>query len=444
MTDEEERYRTAVVALKSAMSPEEWLERRKKFELWQVGASSNKSDPYPAALRPDDAFGWYIFVGELALERPYALDPDEAARVLPILAGLADRWEFASRVKGMEAKLKELAGPRRTTPDSGFFEIATALAYAAEGFDVAFIPEEPGIRKTPDLSATRGSVEVFIECKRQVAPGEYGLIQQENWNRLWAPLEKKLLEVGNSVWLKIEFRVELSQIDGDYLPTKLALGIALVDREMVLIDNELVKVEAKPVPLRRVATHLADNYVKVRGTQERALLGEAWATPRASMESTCIGRRMRPNASTPAWMARSFWDTIIFGCGVSWKCVAERSIEMQARDLKALFARAIEQLPLDKAGIVHVMSETLAGNDVEKRRTEKVADSIRAFRLDRPVIGLLYHRVQAESPVDGPFNFDESVTDYWVRQGIQGLFPHFVFVPRSTSGRDGGHWEHYE
>ncbi|MFN3731636.1 MAG: hypothetical protein ACK4TV_05505 [Comamonas testosteroni] len=347
-------------------------------------------------------------------------------------------------MKGMDVKLKELAGPRRAAPDSGFFEIAVALAYAAEGFDVEFIPEEPGTRKTPDLYAKRGNVEIFVECKRQVAPGDYGLIQQENWKRLWKPLEKKLVEIGNSIWLKIEFQVELSQVESEYLPEKLNLAIALVDREMVLLDNELVKVEAKPVPLHRVAAHLSHNYVKVRGTQERGLLGGAWATPRASMESLCIGKRMTPNSSMPDWMARSFWDTISFGCGVSWKCVAERSIEMQARDLKALFSRAIEQLPLDKNGIVHVMSETLAGNDVEKRRTEKVADSIRTFRIDRPVVGLLYHRVQTESPVDGPFNFDESVTDFWISPEIKELFPHFAFVPRSTLGRDGGHWDHYE
>lgn len=443
MTDEEKGYRIALAALKSAMKPEEWIERRKNFELWQEGASSNESDPYPAAMKPDDTFGWYIFVGELALDRRYALDPDEAARVLPILAGLGERWEFASRVKGIDDKLKELAGPRRAEPDSGFFEIAVALAYAAEGFDVAFIPEERGIRKTPDIYVKRGDVEVFVECKRQQAPGEYGLIQQENWKRLWKPLEEKLVEIGNSVWLKIEFRVELSLIESNYLPEKLDFAIALVDQEMVLLDNELVRVEAKPVPLRRVAAHLANNYVKVRGTLERSLLGEAWATPRMSMESVCIGKRKTPDASTPEWMARSFWDTITFGCGVSWKCVAERSIDMQARDLKALFSRAIEQLPMDNKGIVHVMSETLSGNDVERRRTEKIEDSIKAFRCDRPVLGLLYHRIQAESPVDGAFNFDESVTDFWTHPERQKQFPRFAFVPKDTQGRDGGHWDHY-
>ena len=76
----------------------------------QSGPTSRETDPYPAEPRPaDDEFGWYIFVGEMALERPYSLDPDEAARVLPILTGLADRWEFASHVKRMLARLKELA-----------------------------------------------------------------------------------------------------------------------------------------------------------------------------------------------------------------------------------------------------------------------------------------------------------------------------------------------
>ncbi|RYF47155.1 MAG: hypothetical protein EOO38_12700, partial [Cytophagaceae bacterium] len=220
------------------------------------------------------------------------------------------------------------------------------------------------------------------------------------------------------------------------MPEKLNLGLAIVSQEMVLLDNDLVKVEAKPVPLEDVAAHLEDQYVKVRGTQERALLGGVWATPRSSMESTCIGAPMMPSESTPDWMARSFWDSISFGCGVTWKCTAENAIEMQARDLKALFARAIEQLPSERTGIVHVMSETLAGNDVEKRRSEKVARSIRTFAIDRPVVGLLYHRIQTESPIDGPFNMDESVTDYWIDEKVRPLFPHFVFVPRTIAGRE--------
>ncbi|WP_156516990.1 hypothetical protein [Delftia sp. GW456-R20] len=444
MPNEKELYRIGVLALKSAMKPEEWLDRRKKFELWQQGASSSESDPYPAAMKPSDIFGWYIFVGELALEDKYALDPSEAARVLPVLTGLAERWGFASRIKGMDIKLRELAGPRCAEPDSGFFEIAVALAYAEKGFDVTFIPEEPGIRKTPDLHVTRGDLEFFIECKRQVAPGEYGLIQKKNWKRLWEPLEKRLVEIGNSVWLKIEFRVELSSIESCYLVEQIEHKLANVDGEMVLLDNELMKVEAKPVPLDRVAAHLSEAFVKVRGTQERSLLGEAWAPPRASMESTCIGTRMKPIASMPDWIARSFWDTISFGCGATWKCVAERSIEMQARDVKALFSRAIEQLPMDKLGIIHIMSETLSGNDVEIRRTKKIEESIAAFSINRPVIGLLYHRIQTESPVKTVFNFDESVTDFWRVKGIKSQFPLFVFLPRETSKRDGGHWNHYE
>src|SRR4051794_13647452 len=96
---ESELQEVGLRILLSGMSAEDWAVRRKEFENWRELPSSPASDPYPATPRPmGDEFGWYVFNGEVATSDPYALDPDEAARILPILTGLADRWEFASRI----------------------------------------------------------------------------------------------------------------------------------------------------------------------------------------------------------------------------------------------------------------------------------------------------------------------------------------------------------
>lgn len=441
---EQERYRIGLDALRSPITDDEWTIRRSKFESWRTLPSSPSSDPYPSEARPiDDEFGWYLFNIETTLQDPYALDPDEAARILPIVSGLASRWHLARRVDGLQEKLKELAGPRRMTPDSALFEIAVALAYAEIGFDVSLIPEEPGVRKTPDLVVRKGDIKVFVECKRQSRLSEYQADELQHWNRIWAPVEALLIKIGNPVWLRIDFRTELSMFDEAYLVDRLTLGLSLVHAPTVLLDNELVKVEARPVQLDRLQAHLNDTFVKVGGTQERDLLGGQWASPRSTMESRCFGARMKPTTEIPAWKARSFWDRIDWGCGATWVCSAEQSIERKARDIKTLFARAIEQLPTEQLGIVHVAVDTLSGNDVEVRRTEKVMSSISTFRIDRPVVGLLLHRVQTESPPSAAFNFDESVTDFWVDKRLREDFPKFVFVPATTKARTGGHWEYY-
>lgn len=441
---ESDLYVAGLTALRRVLSPADWERRRATFEKWRQLSSTPDTDPYPGNPRPtDDEFAWYLFVVETALQDPYALDPNEAARILPIVTGFADRWDFAPKIIGLDQKLADLAGPRRHSPDSGLFEVAIALAYAATGFQVTLIPEQPGIKKTPDLKVSKSGIDVFVECKRQSKYSAYEGEERAHWQRLWAPLKHLLHEVGNPVWLRIEFRKELSSYTDMYLTDRLRVGIAMTHVEMVLIDDEYLKVEAKPTDMDAVRVHLNDVYVKVGGTQECALLGQSWAPARANMESSCRGVRMRPSQTLPPWKARSFWDEIHWGCGVSWVCSAEAAIERKARDIKALFARAIEQLPDDQPGIVHIAAETLSGNDVELRRTEKIMSSIKNFQLDKPVIGLLFHRIQSESPPDGAFNFDESVSDFWMDEKLRHEFPHFAFVPRTTETRPGGHWDYY-
>jgi len=441
---ESEMYQVGLRALLGAMSDEDWALRRTRFEDWRNLPSSPSSDPYPSTPRPaDDEFGWYVFTGEVAINDPHALDPDEAARVLPILIGLADRWQYASNITGLEQRLADLAGARRASPDNGLFEIAVALAYAARGLNVTLIPEQPGVQKTPDMKVLINGVDLYVECKRQSKFSAYEQAERAHWNRLWRPLEALLTEARAPLWLKVEFRRELSTYDDTYLADKLKFGIRIVTSELVLIDDEFIRVEAKPVDLPAVHSHLRDVYVKVRGTQERALLGGPWAPPRANMESVCTGRRMRPSRGMPAWKARSFWDQIDWGCGVAWQCTAEDAIERKARDVKSLFARAIEQLPNDSPGVVHIAAETLAGNDVEARRTKKIISSMREFRVEKPVLGLLLHRIQSESPPDSAFNFDESVTDFWQDSRLRDVSPRFVFIPRAVEPRTGGHWDYY-
>ena len=441
---ESELYEAGLRVLRGAMSAEDWAARRRQFEDWRELPSSPTSDPYPGTPRPTtDEFGWYVFISEVATTDPYALDPDEAARVLPILTGLADRWEFATSITGLEQRLADLAGARRANPDNGLFEIAVALAYAARGHAVTLIPEEPGLRKTPDMKVKIDGVDMYVECKRQSKQSAYEQVERMHWARLWQPLEALLSEQRAALWLRIEFRSELSTYEDSYLADQLRIGIRNVTSEVVLIDDDVIKIEAKPVDMSIVDAHLENVYVKVRGTQERALLGGQWAPPRANMESLCTGRRMRPSRRMPEWQARSFWDQIDWGCGVAWQSTAEGAIDRKARDVKSLFARAIEQLPANSPSVVHLAAETLAGNEVEARRTEKIIASIKEFRAEKPVLGLLFHRIQSESPPDSAFNFDESITDFWQDSRLQDVSPRFVFIPRSVEARTGGHWEYY-
>ena len=441
---EAEMYVVGLEILRGAMPSGDWATRRAALEAWRRSTSSPLTDPYPAGPRPgNDEFGWYLFVAEMAVNDPYGLDPDEAARVLPVVCGLASRWNHADRVVGLTEKLAELAGRRRATPDAGLFEVAVALAYAAEGFQVTMLPEQPGVKKTPDLKVAFENVDVYIECKRLSTFGDYEVKERQNWRRLWSSLEVQLRNQGNPLWLRIEFRRALDNYHDSYFEDRLKGLLTGITSEATVLDDDDIKFEARPVDLTKVGKHLKDVFVKVRGTQERALLGGTWAPPRAMMESFCLGDRMKPTSEIPPWKARSFWNKIHWGCGAAWLCTADESVDRKARDIKVLFSRAVEQLPADLPSIVHIAAETLSGNDVERRRTEKVEASVQDFRVDKPVMGMLFHRIQSESPPDGAFNFDESVSDYWRHPDLRDIFPRFVFLPMGLGSRKGGHWDYF-
>ena len=119
------------------------------------------------------------------------------------------------------------------------------------------------------------------------------------------------------------------------------------------------------------------------------------------------------------------------------------SIEKKARDVKDLLADAVKHVPDNKPSIIHIAVETLDGFDVERRRTEKIMQSIPSFITGKPVLGIRIHRFNSNQSVDKLFEFDETVERFQREVAQLVHIPDYVVLPLGVEMTRGAHWDLY-
>ena len=149
--ESDKALRAGLDLLKERLSDKDWAERRAKIISFLNDIPTRLDLASAKSIRVrDDEIGWYIFLAEQALDDPLCLDVNQAARNLPFISSLGKKVAYRRKIKGLDVKLEELLGKFKSQPDGLIFELLTAFSYAAEGWDVEFLPEAPG-QKMPDL-----------------------------------------------------------------------------------------------------------------------------------------------------------------------------------------------------------------------------------------------------------------------------------------------------
>jgi len=159
----------------------------------------------------DDRIGWYLFLTEMFLYAPISYEGAQGSRVVPILKRLGLDLDILKSIKGIEERIEKLLFSDKDSPDSIIFELATALLWARNGWDVAFIEEAPP-ESRPDFKAVKEGVEWQIECKRLSQNSEYAKTEREHWLAMWSPFADLLIKKNLQLVLDIRFHVELQDL----------------------------------------------------------------------------------------------------------------------------------------------------------------------------------------------------------------------------------------
>lgn len=433
--------KTAVQPFLALMSPDEWRTRRLAIVDSMRRHPAGTTLAEAASVRvPDDEMGWYLFLCQQAIDDPLCTDISQSQRALPFFAGMGARWEHASRVQGLERKLRELLTDYRKEPDGVLFEVLVALSYAEAGWDVAFIEEGPG--KSPDMHVTRPGQEFFVECKRMARRTQYSEQERTEFFRLWEAGKRVLLSKGKWVWIHATFHVEPTGLPTSFLHDLFEASLPLGRFEKTLIDNELATIRARPIDRAAVQAHLADNWVKENSPMFARLCGGDWAPDNASVTmiaSTAVSHTVGCEAS----VLGGFVDAADFVIGFTRVFDSETSIDKKARDVTKLLSGAVAQVPVDRPSIIHLAAETMEGAAIEIRRSEKVKRRILEFTYGKPVAAVRLHRFLGNQRTNMLFELDETVDTFDNAGADLSHVPTLVVVPNDGPPRPGAHWELY-
>jgi hypothetical protein len=425
------------------LTKDEWKARRDEIikTLQQHPHETTLEKAKPIRVREDE-IGWYLFLCQQTIDDPLCVESSQQQRILPFFAGIGERIEYATKVTGLDRKIKETLTKYKTAPDGAIFEILVALSYASKGWEVELLKEAPPT-KTPDMVVRKNSKELFVECKRLERRTDYSENERNEALRLWDAAVPVLIANRQWVWLKTVFHVELFKLPTDFIANILQKALPIESTESLIHDNSDATIYARLIDKMAVNHHLENFMVKEPAPMLNNLLGGDWAPENSEVSVVYVAKRGEMKGCEAAVLG-TYVEEIAWASGMTRKFDSDESIEKKARDITKLLSDAVKQVPSDKPSVIHVAAETLEGRDVELRRTEKVMTKIPTFVTDKPVLGVRFHRFQSNSRINMLYEFDETVEKFQVNGSLLRDIPSRVVVPDGIPMVKGRHWEIYD
>jgi hypothetical protein len=435
--------RNALDLFLAHLTMEEWNARRGRIieSLKQHPTETSIAKAKPIRVREDE-IGWYLFLCEQTIQDPLCVESSQQQRILPFFAGIGERSMYATKVIGLDRKIKEVLTKYKTAPDGTIFEILVALSYASRGWDVELLEEAPPA-KTPDMVVRKNSQELFVECKRLDRLTAYSEKERNEALRLWDAAVPVLIANQQWVWLKTIYHMNLSTLPTDFLAKILQGALPIENSETLIHQSPEATIYARLIDKQAVNLHLEKFMVKDPSPMLYNLLGGNWAPENSEVSIVSLDKR-GVMAGCEAPVLSTYIEEIAWASGMTRKFDSEESIDKKARDITKLLSDAVKQVPDDKPSVIHIAAETLEGRDVELRRTEKVMSKIKAFVTDKPVLGVRFHRFQSNARTSMLFEFDETVDKYQIDGSILRDIPMRVVIPEHVEMVEGRHWEIYE
>ena len=125
-----------------------------------------------------------------------------------------------------------------------------------------------------------------------------------------------------------------------------------------------------------------------------------------------------------------------------YESLAPASIDAKARDVVRKLAEAVDQLPVDRPGIVHIGFEAVEGDRVEEARYRKIVASTEKFDpRGKPLKYVYCHYFVPECPPDQAWSFDE--TTHRIARDARHPEPLgdvFLVLAPGSEERKGPHW----
>lgn len=434
------------------MGAEAWVARRagvvqyfsslsKSILDGEVEKGMDLSQPFRPLAVYDDWIAWYMYLVESLVDRPACDEPLQSGRIYPVFAAIGRDLALAKQIDGIETRLQDALNRRRNQPDSTLFEMLVAICYRRNGWNVRFIPEGAG--KSPDLEVSRGGITLFVECKRLAKVTDYGERERREWVKRWQIMATMMRKLRTMAHVKVKFTAPVESAPEN----SLARAYVRYVKEGGLgtgrtFITEWFEMSAKAIDMKKVGQHFEKYDVRHCSPQLIALLAGEYDLHGSYTHAYSPTEWVMHGEDDGLHVLNLFVRGLNEAYSAQWECVAEESLNAKAKDVRTTLARAMEQIPDGKPGVVHIGYETTSGPLVEFRRHEKIIQTVRTFEFGRKhVISVFCHALQLLSTID-EFECAETTSFFGPGVGVpEAILPDDMLLgPRDQQSRSGTHW----
>ncbi|WP_144436083.1 transposase [Roseibium album] len=418
---------------KDLIGIKEWKDRR-EAAAWHFYRSlvGEQEDPSGEGrfYGLEDLFGWYLFLGEALTDHPQNYEVFYGCRIVPVLAAIGRNLELIPQIKGFNERAKRLIERERSQPNGGLFEMLVAMAYARDGAKVAFKPEEPGRAKAYDLDVEVHGAFWAVECKR-FENGDYVESERARKRELWLPATRLIIPSGRSIYAKVDFSVELSDVPDDYL-VRHVIDFLHSGKNSNLWTDDFAFGVIGDLDLEPLQTALKNGYLLYPSPVYNKLLTGTYIRYDELNTLQKVKHAQNPH----------FIDKVDQAVVLRTRSLSEGAIEKKARDFKRKLFDANKQLPDDRPGIIHIGLEALGDDLIEYRRHEKIMKTINDFDpKGKPLSFIYWHYFAPEASPEETWAFDETFQWRGIRGDKRPLTLTSLILPPQAEGRDGVHWD---
>lgn len=404
--------------MRSLIPEAEWKRRRFEHVKKLHGVIDMPSaDGLPQRfLAGEDWAGWYLLLAEAFVDHIADYEPAQGSRVIPLFKVLGRDFDLLMSIEGIEDRARRMLDNGRAQPDGALFEMLCALAYRRDGWpNVRFIPEEPGIRKTPDFEIWDARERWRVECKR-LGRSEYSKAERDHFWRLWSGVRPLIETRGVSIFFDLRFRREIHDVPREYMHD---LGMRIIKHgSAITVDDEWAEGRVSWTDLRPLQAVLKNDVVLHPSQRLFELLTGVYQ-PTAAYTGAFRFKAWENNGR--------YIDELDIATLARWRCIAPASINIKARHFLRQLVDANRQLEDWGPAIVHMGLEAMEGGDVEVVRRPKTLEMVRGFDAKPTDLRWLYlHYFFHESPPDMSWAMEET-TDWF------GIGPPGSKRPRKTA-----------
>lgn len=327
-----------------------------------------------------DAVFWYLHqANAFAQDRRHYFAPD-GFRIAPVMHRIGQLLPHLTQVEGVNDRIETLLKGGRKTPDAGLYEILVAGAYKSRDWSkVAFVPEQIGVSKTPDLVVSGNRRRWAVECKRVNQSG-YEKQERACAEALASPVHELARRLGRRLIVDVKYLRELRDYPVDTLLRHVERYLENPSERFVLQEGQLIA-HIRDADWRMLDAVIAHDYIFYGASRMIELIKGSYdlSFDHSFSADWTPGERMPFHA-----------DRVHHASIVSWQSGSKEAATAKAVHFRSTVGRAVPQLTLDCPSVVHVGYEALSGSSEDERRHVLNEMQTRKFRAEGSRLRYVY------------------------------------------------------